>query len=208
MDRPATVRQLLVGELRQQVAAWPQPEALVERRISWSRDRSAVLADLYYHAAEYRPRGAIHGVAQALVGVRADKSLPLGSQEAWAGLTERWSPSDEAQVIAACREFIRAAGRSRIRSVVPQVLTRESFERYGLHPDLFTEFTTRKGIDGPIVTRTESTWYAELWVPEVRLGYTLFAMKYACTFPTESSSRRAPMLGVVDSIPGFAAPVE
>lgn len=207
-EQPGHVRQMLIAELRRQVAAWPRAESLHERQVSWLSGRSLVIEDLRYYVADYRSNGATHGVAQAVVGVRGDKSVLLGTQQAWRGLTEQWSPSNEEQVVAACREFIRAAGRSRIRANVPQVLTRESFEREGLHPDQFAEFNTREGVDRPEVTRTGSVWYSAMWVPEVRLGYTLFAMRYECTFPIGGSSERLPTLSVVDSIPGLTAPVE
>ena len=205
---PEAVRQVLVAELRRQIAGWSRTVPVREREVSWFGEPSAVVPGLQYYGGDLRPVAVMHGVAQAVVGVRGPTLVLLGSEHAWAALTEQWSPANEEQVVTACREFIRAAGRSRLRANVPHLLTRASYEREGLFPDQFAAFSSRTGVDGPEVIRGASGWRATVWVPEARLGYFLYAMRYECTFPAGDDPQRAPKLVVVDSIPGRSMPVE
>ena len=196
------VRAQLIDELRRIYRELGVRIPVRAGQVEWGEQRSTVVPGLVYHTAAYDPPG-LHSQIGAIVATRESTSRVLRSATDWIVLASGWSPGGARDAHEACRELIRAGGGQGSAFTVPTPLTPENLSAQGVAFQA-SEVMMKLGSSPPAVQHVAGLWRAEIWVPEVRRGFSRYAMRYRCEFPDRP--QRSPTLTPLDSVPGIPLP--
>lgn len=163
-----------------------------------SPESSRVVPGLVYYRSVYRPSGSAHMESVVVLARRDTELVVLDTPEQFAAVSGHWFPDRAGAASVLCGELAKFVGRASTAVMAPLVFERgDDWRKLGFSPP---GPPWRSRVGAPSVHRLgPEQWNVQLWVAEPGR-----VVRYECRLQPVG----APLLHVVDSIPGAGLPPE